>query len=67
MVVEALRRNTLISYESIMSLFTNERPSELTGLLAENVDLENGIINKYVEPFVGGGAVLIDILQKYND
>lgn len=29
-------------------------------------ELENGTINKYVEPFVGGGAVLIDILQKYN-
>ena len=29
-------------------------------------DLENGIINRYVEPFVGGGAVLIDILQKYD-
>ena len=28
-------------------------------------ELENGIIRKYVEPFVGGGAVLIDILQKY--
>lgn len=29
-------------------------------------ELENGTINKYVEPFVGGGAVLIDILQKYD-
>ena len=29
-------------------------------------ELENGIIRKYVEPFVGGGAVLIDILQKYD-
>ena len=29
-------------------------------------DLKNGIINNYVEPFVGGGAVLIDILQKYD-
>ena len=28
--------------------------------------LENNIINKYVEPFVGGGAVLINILQNYN-
>ena len=28
--------------------------------------LENETINKYVEPFVGGGAVLINILQKYN-
>ncbi len=30
------------------------------------VELENNIINKYVEPFVGGGAVLINILQNYN-
>ena len=29
-------------------------------------DLENGIIERYVEPFIGGGAVLIDILQKYD-
>jgi len=29
-------------------------------------ELENEIINKYVEPFVGGGAVLINILQKYD-
>ena len=29
-------------------------------------ELKDGMINKYVEPFVGGGAVLIDILQKYN-
>lgn len=29
-------------------------------------ELKNGTINKYVEPFVGGGAVLIDILQKYD-
>ena len=28
--------------------------------------LKDGIITKYVEPFVGGGAVLIDILQKYE-
>lgn len=30
------------------------------------LELKNGQIEKYVEPFVGGGAVLIDILQKYN-
>lgn len=30
------------------------------------LELENEIINKYVEPFVGGGAVLINILQKYD-
>ena len=29
-------------------------------------DLKTGVIDKYVEPFVGGGAVLIDILQKYE-
>ena len=29
-------------------------------------ELDNTIINKYVEPFVGGGAVLINILQKYD-
>ncbi len=27
---------------------------------------KNGIITKYAEPFVGGGAVLFDILSKYN-
>lgn len=29
-------------------------------------ELKNGIIETYIEPFVGGGAILIDILQKYN-
>ena len=29
-------------------------------------ELENETINKYIEPFVGGGAVLINILQKYD-
>ena len=41
---------------SLISQLTNFYPFELKA----------GIINKYVEPFVGGGAVLIDILQKYN-
>ena len=30
------------------------------------LELKNNQIEKYVEPFVGGGAVLIDILQNYN-
>ena len=29
-------------------------------------ELKNGLIKKYVEPFVGGGAVLINILQTYE-
>lgn len=29
-------------------------------------ELKNGTIDRYIEPFVGGGAVLIDILQKYE-
>lgn len=29
-------------------------------------ELEDGKIKKYIEPFVGGGAVLINILQKYD-
>ena len=29
-------------------------------------ELEDGKIDKYVEPFVGGGAVLINILQQYD-
>ncbi len=29
-------------------------------------ELKNGIIERYIEPFVGGGAVLIDILQRYD-
>ena len=41
---------------SLISQLTNYYPFEL----------KDGTINKYVEPFVGGGAVLIDILQKYN-
>lgn len=30
------------------------------------LELKNGTIERYIEPFVGGGAVLIDILQKYK-
>lgn len=29
-------------------------------------ELEDGKIERYIEPFVGGGAVLINILQNYN-
>ena len=41
---------------SLISQLTNFYPFEL----------KDGIIDTYVEPFVGGGAVLIDILQKYK-
>lgn len=30
------------------------------------LELKNGSIERYIEPFIGGGAVLIDILQKYK-
>ena len=30
------------------------------------VELRNGSIDIYIEPFVGGGAILFDILQKFN-
>ena len=30
------------------------------------LELKYGTIERYIEPFVGGGAVLIDILQKYE-
>ena len=30
------------------------------------IELKNGKIERYIEPFVGGGAVLIDLLQKYK-
>ena len=29
-------------------------------------ELEDGKIDKYIEPFIGGGAVLINILQQYD-
>lgn len=41
---------------SLISQLTNFYP----------LKLKDGSINKYVEPFLGGGAVLIDILQKYD-
>lgn len=30
------------------------------------LELKDGTIGRYIEPFVGGGSVLIDILQKYE-
>ena len=30
------------------------------------LELKDGTIERYIEPFVGGGAVLIDILQNYE-
>lgn len=30
------------------------------------LDIKDGAIDTYIEPFVGGGAVLLDILQNYN-
>lgn len=30
------------------------------------LELKNGTIDRYIEPFVGGGAVLIDVLQNYE-
>ena len=44
MIKEAKRRDTLIAYASIICFFVNERISEITGLLAENIDMEKGII-----------------------
>lgn len=41
---------------SLISQLTNYYPFEL----------KDGTINKYIEQFVGVGAVLIEILKKYN-
>jgi len=30
------------------------------------LDIKDGTIDTYIEPFVGGGAVLLDVLQNYN-
>lgn len=40
----------------------------LIGQLTEYypIELKSGLIDTYIEPFVGGGAVLLDILQNYQ-
>lgn len=40
--------------------------SQLLSEIEKYYPFENGAINKYAEPFVGGGAVLFDILNKYD-
>lgn len=44
MINEAYKRDTILAYSSILSLFINVRISEISGLLLENVDLDRGII-----------------------
>lgn len=44
MINEAYKRNTLIAYASIISFFSSDRIGEISGLLVENVDREQGII-----------------------
>lgn len=41
---------------------------QLLPIINENLPTElfNGKITKYVEPFVGGGAVLLDLIQKFE-
>ncbi|TJX14597.1 DNA adenine methylase [Tissierella creatinini] len=41
---------------------------QLLPIINENLpeEIKNNKINKYIEPFVGGGAVLFDIVSKYN-
>jgi len=38
--------------------------SEIDNFLA--LDIKNGIIKKYAEPFFGGGAVFFHLIEKYN-
>jgi len=40
--------------------------SQLLKEIEKYYPFENKLITKYAEPFVGGGAVLFDILSKYN-
>lgn len=40
--------------------------SQLLNEIEKYYPFENGNITKYAEPFVGGGAVLFDILSKYD-
>lgn len=40
--------------------------SQLLKEIEKYYPFDNGIITKYAEPFVGGGAVLFSVLSKYN-
>ena len=40
--------------------------SQILSEIEKYYPFTNGTINKYAEPFVGGGAVLFDILNKYH-
>lgn len=42
------------------------RKGQLLKEIESYYPFDNGVITKYAEPFVGGGAVLFDILSKYN-
>ena len=40
--------------------------SQLIDMIEERYPMKKNKINKYIEPFIGGGAVLFDLLGKYN-